>query len=228
MALPHWFDRFRMNLTIVEFNSDPKASTEPRSIDPNNRVLIQQMPPTATIELPSQDVFAEGFEFRQGSTVENYKWEIDGGEGMTVTACQVRFGICFVLKGRLVATSSALLGLRCTRSGLSTESMGIGFVEEATGRKPERRHRRCVSVECFGLSWKKDCHFGRYLQLRHDFDDRKECRFTFSRSYVFWKDVAQSSKSSALDGDHGWRICKAIECKTSRFDTFLSALFLHL
>ena len=89
MSLPHWFDRFRMPITIVEFSLDPNVDTKPRGIDPNGNVLVKKMPPTSKREdaedLPQETNLSR---YRRGMQ-RDYKWEIDTGDGITVTASQV-------------------------------------------------------------------------------------------------------------------------------------------
>eukprot|EP00210_Caulerpa_lentillifera_P006854 g6551.t1 len=93
MMLPHWFERFRMSITIVEFTLDPSVDPEPYAIDRNRHIFIQKMQPTSqkTLNENSTKTKADTFGVQLSRGVKKgYRWEIDVGNGMTVTAAQLQ------------------------------------------------------------------------------------------------------------------------------------------
>jgi len=92
MMLPHWFERFRMSITIVEFTIDPRVDPKPYPIDRNKHIFVQKMQPTwqnsYTRNSMSGQTETFGVQLSRG-VKRGYRWEIDVGDGMTVTAAQV-------------------------------------------------------------------------------------------------------------------------------------------
>lgn len=127
MSLPHWFDRFRMPVTVVEFALTMDADPTPQSIDQNGKIFVQRMAPTAEDRSENPDARRRnGYQspFRIGME-RGYKWEIDAGDGITVTASQVESPLEIVLTASPLATTShSVLGI-CGQGGrLCASSMG--------------------------------------------------------------------------------------------------------
>ena len=125
MSLPHWFDRFRMPITVKEFTTDFDADVTPQPLDPNGHVVLEQFPPAgreaANWSAPSS----------AGPENRNWKelyWEIDGGDGVTVRAAQVcptlHTTIGNFLSCSSVAASHLLLGICHSGGRLSSSAMG--------------------------------------------------------------------------------------------------------